>query len=288
MNQSLYHRFQNYNRMEKSSTRTSFRAPILVFLLLTGFLGMINLFSQRSGKTGFEAMAHPETLPFLYADGVQTRQFITYDASGDNEDFSFNEAWVKYIDSNGEYVIFDAPGPGCLYRQQMNAWGYIAVDRMKISINNQLGTPRSDARIKYYFDYETEPTIDAHFDEFFTGKTPPYDSSFVYFDKQNRFSISYYPMTFEKNLKITVVPANLNFINSSHTNNYFHGPLKWFQYTYLTYPEEYNIESHSNNEKNKSTILNSWKNLGSDPKKTVADKRISKAYTIPAGDSVTV
>jgi len=259
-----------------------------MILLLTGFSGMNNLFSQRSGKTGFEAMAHPETLPFLYPDGVQTRQFISYDASGDNEDFSFNEAWVKYIDSNGEYVIFEATGPGCLYRQQMNAWGYIEVDGMKISLNNQLGTSRSDARIKYYFDYETEPTIDAHFDEFFTGKIPPYDTSFVYFDKQSRFSISYYPMTFEKNLKITVVPENLKFITATHSNDFYQGPLKWFQYTYLSYPEGYNTESHSNNEKHKSTITNSWKSLGNDPKQTIADKKISEEYKIPAGKSVTV
>ena len=260
----------------------------LMLLFITGLPGMNNVFSQKQEQIGFDAMANPETLPFLYPDGVQTKQFITYDASGDNEDFSFNENWVKYVDKNGEYVIFDAMGPGCLYRQQMNAWGYIEVNGMNISINNKLGTSRSDASIKYYFDYETEPTIDAHFDDFFTGKVPPYDSTFVYFDKQNRFSISYYPMIFKKHLKITVVPDNLDFINATHTNNYHQGSLKWFQYTYLTYPAEYNLKNHTQIEKHKKTIINSWKNLGNDPKNTIADKSIMKEYKIPKGESVTI
>jgi len=28
------------------------------------------------------------------------------------------------VDANGEFVIFDAYGPGCLYRQQYNAWAF--------------------------------------------------------------------------------------------------------------------------------------------------------------------
>src|SRR5690348_8936665 len=59
-----------------------------------------------------------DSLPFLRT-GVQTHQFCSYDRAGDNFDWEY---FPLYTDTNGECVIFDATGPGCLYRQQMNIW----------------------------------------------------------------------------------------------------------------------------------------------------------------------
>jgi len=59
-----------------------------------------------------------DPLPFLPA-GVQTHQFCSYDRAGDNYDANY---FPLYTETNGECVIFDAMGPGCLYRQQMNIW----------------------------------------------------------------------------------------------------------------------------------------------------------------------
>src|ERR1700677_645264 len=77
-----------------------------------------------SGET-VEKIPIPETddfwvgsLPDLQA-GEQTHQFCTYDRAGDNYD---SEYFPLYNDTNGGCVIFDAMGPGCLYRQQMNIW----------------------------------------------------------------------------------------------------------------------------------------------------------------------
>ena len=71
---------------------------------------------------GLPAMEHPELLPLFPPEGTETRQFSSYDPSGSNNDGNFKTAFTKYIDANGEYVIFDASGPGCLYRQQINVW----------------------------------------------------------------------------------------------------------------------------------------------------------------------
>ena len=123
------------------------------------------LFSQGvpalNFSPGFDAMSNLEQLPLLHPFGTNTRQFVSYDVSGGNADNHFLKAFTKYIDDNGESVIFDEIGPGCLYRQQMNVW----IDY----INNNL-VPNENwgrGRIKYYFDNESKPRINMSLDEFF-------------------------------------------------------------------------------------------------------------------------
>src|SRR6202012_2589615 len=114
--------------------------------------------TASTGTPGFFTMEHPELLPLFLPDGTETRQSSSYDSSGSNNDGNFRNAYTKYIDTNGEYVIFDAFGPGCLYRQQINIWSR---GRKK-----QAGL----AHIKYYFDDETKPRVDATIDDLFGGK----------------------------------------------------------------------------------------------------------------------
>lgn len=74
---------------------------------------------------GFDAMKSPEAMPLLHAAGTVTKQALAFDQSGKNNDGNYRKAFVQYVDKNGEAVIFDEYGPGCLYRQQMNVWvGY--------------------------------------------------------------------------------------------------------------------------------------------------------------------
>ena len=53
-----------------------------------------------------------DLLPFLRS-GAQTHQFCSYDRAGDNYDAEY---LALYTEKNGECVIFDAMGPGCLSR----------------------------------------------------------------------------------------------------------------------------------------------------------------------------
>ena len=71
------------------------------------------------GAPGLSAMEQPELLPLFPPEGTETRQLSSYDPSASNNDGNFKTAFTKYVDINGEYVIFDASGPGCLYRQQI-------------------------------------------------------------------------------------------------------------------------------------------------------------------------
>ena len=68
---------------------------------------------------GLEAMERLDLLPYLPANGTQTKQFITYDTSARNGSSAIN---FKRYEENGEWVFFDEIGPGCLYRQQMNVF----------------------------------------------------------------------------------------------------------------------------------------------------------------------
>src|SRR5450830_955043 len=58
-------------------------------------------------KTGFDAMGSPERLPYLFPTGTQTKQFCSHDITAANGDGNFSNAFTRYIDSNGEHVIFD-------------------------------------------------------------------------------------------------------------------------------------------------------------------------------------
>jgi len=211
---------------------------------------------------GLETMEHPELLPLFLPDGTETRQSSSYDSSGSNNDGNFRRAYTKYIDTNGEYVIFDAYGPGCLYRQQINVWSR---GRKK-----QAG----QAHIKYYFDDESKPRVDATIDDLFGGKLAPFTEPFAFLDPRPRFGILYYPFAFKKHLKVTTTG---DFSLLPDPNGC------WYQYTYLTYPNTNGVTTWAGPELDSATVRNQWTNLGSDPKSATGNVTISNSITIPDG-----
>ena len=147
-------------------------------------------------------MSNLAQLPLLHPFGTNTRQFISYDVSGGNTDYHFEKAFTKYIDDNGESVIFDEIGPGCLFRQQRNVWCHF--------INNDLVPQEGwgSGRIKYYFDFESKPTINMTLDEFFRCHTAPFTTPLCFFDSTtykgkelHRFAIMYYPLILINDLR---------------------------------------------------------------------------------------
>jgi hypothetical protein len=167
-----------------------FRSPAL-----WGFVGLLWLggirppAAERPVAYGFDALEHPELLPFFPPNGTQTKQFITYDPAGENR-----SGFFKRYEENGEYVFSDEIGPGCLYRQQMNVF------------SKWTKFPHDEIRIRYYFDDEPKPRIDMTFAEFFGkgGKyAPPFTPPLAYFDPQGSqwsggpgaFAVLYYPLS---------------------------------------------------------------------------------------------
>ena len=250
---------------------------IILITALSSLFSGINKAEQKSGNnvvSGLEAMAKVERLPYLFPPGTKTNRFISYDSSGGNGFGLFQSTFQRYIDDNGELVVFDSYGPGCLYRQQMNIW-----------INKEIGKRSESLRIKYYFDHEISPKIDVPVKEFFSGQHPPVTAPFTMLDKDNKFAISYYPFCFKDHLKVTLSDTLIARLMSE---NYDDG-CNWYQYDYLTYPQGTKISSWSANaNKYEETVNKQWENIGSDPKDTVGNEHVNRESTLEPDEKAVI
>jgi hypothetical protein len=179
-----------------------------------------------------------ETLPFLQT-AAQTRQFCSYDRAGDNYDAEY---FPLYFGADGECVIFDAMGPGCLYRQQMNIWYAAPVYR--------------GIHIRYYFDNEAKPRIDMDVSLFFSTNNPIFQPPLAFdgYDltkKRDRFRVFYHPMYFKKRLKVALSsepggPPNVTEPWTGPAGKFPGGGsthVHWYQYTYRLFPEDMGLNS---------------------------------------------
>ncbi|MBP9873263.1 MAG: DUF2961 domain-containing protein [Haliscomenobacter sp.] len=261
--------------------------PLLFVLLLAAMDGISQPQNAPEIKTGFEAMHHIRQLPLLFPSGAETKQPLAYDATGGNWDHHFLAAFTKYIDTlrqpDGseirEYVIFDEYGPGCLFRQQMNAW----FDRSGIPNGwlpvGELTQPRADANIRYYFDDEKEPRIDMHLKDFFGGKIAPFDGPLCFIDSLNLFAISYYPFPFQKRLKITMRPNSESFEQMD---------TKWYQYTHLIYPADYQITTWQGPQTPSKAVRDQWQKTGENPNDLTGAKWMQSKQEIKTNQTKTL
>ncbi|HEU5396503.1 MAG TPA: DUF2961 domain-containing protein, partial [Verrucomicrobiae bacterium] len=236
----------------------------LVCLVLMGTNTFGNETAELSAP-GLASMERPELLPLFLPEGTETRQSSSTDSSGSNNDGNFHTAYTKYIDTNGEYVIFDASGPGCLYRQQINIW----------SRGRKKGAGQS--HIKYYFDDESKPRVDETIDDLFSGKVAPFTAPFAFLDSLPRFGILYYPFTFKKHLKITTTADFTKFPDANGC---------WYQYTYLTYADTNGVTTWPGRTQDSAIVRSQWNNLGVDPKPTAGNLIVSNTVAVPRGKAV--
>ena len=224
--------------------------------------------------TGLEAMAKVERLPFLFSPETKKNRFISYDASGGNGFGLLQSTFSRYIDKNGELVIFDSYGPGCLYRQQMNIW-----------INNGIGKKSGSIRIKYYFDHENKPKIDVPVKEFFKGQHAPVTEPLTMLDKNNKFGICYYPFSFKEHLKVTLSDTLITRLLKENNNE----GCNWYQYDYLTYPLGTEIESWTPGiNKYEELVSKQWKNCSRDPKDTTSNQYVNHTTTLKPNEKTVV
>lgn len=225
-------------------------------------------FALKGNKAGLRTMEKPELLPFWLPAGTQTKQYNSYDASSGNFDWGI----VRYTENNGERVIFDEYGSGCLYRQQMNIW------HTPVNWTN--------VHIRMYFDDEATPRLDIPVNSFFgvgQNYTAPFTQPISFFDTmgseygKSNFAICYYPFAFKRHLKITFT----NVSDGMLTGN------QWYQYTYLKYPTTKEVKTWTAGDDSK-TVRNQWNNLGVDPKSATGNVNVTNSYTINNGTSATV
>jgi hypothetical protein len=237
----------------------------------------------KSGRyeAGLQSMEHVETLPFLYENGTRTRQFDAYDPSGGNMDGSFTNSYTRYIDKNGEYVIFDASGPGCLYRQQFNIW----------CMGLFMGAEK--AHIKFYFDQEEKPRIDLGVNDLFSGNVSPFLKPYTHFDSSAKdgrplYANLYYPLSFKKGLKITTTD-NFNKLLEGANLDVRTYNAAWYQYTYITFPTDSGVKSWNKDVPDDAyrSIAGKWANHG-DPKPAENNIPVTSSMAIPAGSTRTI
>ncbi len=193
-----------------------------------------------------------DLLPFLWC-GAQTHQFCSYDRAGDNYDWQY---FPLYMDTNGECVIFDAMGPGCLYRHHMNIWHGAPIYR--------------GIHIQYYFDNETKPRIDMDVSTFFSTNNPLgiFQPPLAY-DGGNRFRILYHPMFFKKRLKVCLSalpgggPPTVSAPWEGSAKKIPQGDKHhwhWYNYTYQLFTEDPGLDSWTpeTGRRMMPALLNAW------------------------------
>lgn len=234
--------------------------------------------AELRGEPSVEGIESPlkiENLPLIRA-GVQTHQFCSYDRAGDNYDRAY---FPLYTQPNGEAVLFDAMGPGCLYRHQMNLWR----------------DSTEGISIRYYFDDEQTPRIDMDVSVFFSDKNPLgiFRSPYAY-DGGANFRIMYCPMFFKKRLKITLSrepggqgTARLPWMGPY--KRFPHPQHHWYHFTYHTYTTDFGAESWTPDHGQMAPYpFSDPDKLGQDPKPVDGNKNESTSAPLPAGKRISL
>ena len=211
--------------------RSSISTIIIRGLICLAFISQ-NLWAQK----GIEALSNIENLPYLKKD-AQVHQHSQWDA--------------LYIDGNGEYVLSEAIGPGCVY----NFW--CTIDGALSSVGN----------LKIYIDDEKQ--MDMPIGDYFSGETYPFVKPLVE-DGDKAYSF-FVPLPFQESMKITVDDIS----------------RMVFHVIYHTYPTDEGITSWTGKE-DLSEIIDMWNRLGNDPKDTSNNAVISGDELIPAGQSLVI
>lgn len=242
-----------------------------VMLLAEGGYGQESKHISLLAQPGFESMANIEGLPLLHPPGTKKNRIVSYDSSGGNGFGLFLSMFKRYVDDNGEVVFFDAYGPGCLYREQMNIW-----------TDHGIGVKNKNIRIRFYFDDEVTPRVDVPVYEFFNGSCASFTAPFTFRDGE-MFGISYYPFCFEKRLRITLADSGL----AQMIKNNVETTCNWYQFDYLTYPPGTPIKSwNSETDKFENVVKKQWNHLGEDPKIRINNSCEKKTFSLRPEESV--
>jgi hypothetical protein len=153
---------------------------------------------------------------------VQVLQTSSHGKQGYNNDHN----WPQYVDKNGEEVLLDVKGPGCV----KSMWGTF-FDKNGI--------------IRFYFDGETTPRYQGGIVDFYQGALPEFPRPLVSYERRGHGNEgfagnSFVPIPFEKSLKITV-----------------QGRSEFYHILYETYPAGTKMPSFTSRE-DRSALLDAF------------------------------
>jgi hypothetical protein len=132
---------------------------------------------------GAGALTNFAGMPFLRSD-EHARHASSYDRSGGNMDFGN----AYGVDADGNWILLDARGPGCVYRMWFT--GFAAKDV-----------------VNFYFDDEATPRVVMPLADLFSGERSPFTAPLVADATVSSGGyVSYVPLPFATSLRITVTP----------------------------------------------------------------------------------
>jgi len=173
-------------------------SSLLLNVITVFFLHTVCLFAQtnasvmqQSTPTGAPAMntvaGFFDRLPLLPQGGVQCGQFSSHSPHQRNGD----SGHFLYRDEQGDAVIFDVSGPGCI----TNIWG-TSLDPEGI--------------LMFYFDGEDTPRYSVRIIDFYKGDYPDFPAPFLSYERRGYYleesyaGNSFLPITFTKSLRISM------------------------------------------------------------------------------------
>jgi hypothetical protein len=195
---------------------------------------------------GINAMLNLDRLPYL-TSAISAGQQSSYDRSGGNGD-----AGQFLYNSNGENVMLDLKGPGCLYDIWTTGFNY------------------GSDYLKAYIDGETTPRLSMTMGNLFAGTNAPFISPMANNDAASSGGFySYVPLPFAQSIKLV-----------STGSSYYH-------VGYHTCMPNASITSWNVSD-NISAVRSLWQRCGSDPKPAVTGTTAQGTTSIGAGASATL
>ena len=207
-------------QLSRGMVRSAYAALLIVCTAL-------NLSGQHRGPFGLDALLQLDRLPEV-RNGVRCGQVATHDRSGANADSGY-----YFYQLNGEYVLFDAAGAGCVYR----IWA------TRPEQSTAFGT------IKFYVDGETTARVQLPIETLFSGTVAPFLTPLVG-NKETSCAgyYAYVPIPYARGLRITC---------TNHPS--------FYHFTYHTYDSSAGVVSFTGQE-SVSAVVSMWNDAGQDPK----------------------
>ena len=211
---------------------------------------------------GMDRILYPQALPIIdYGSTVGYEGSIS--RVGDNDDWD----WNLYQDENGEWVLFEADGPGCLYNFTQHRYPTSTIPTFH-----------------FYFDGAEEPQFSIRLDEF--GEKAPFLTPVAgIYDCRGADSIwvvrSFVPMPFQEHVKITSdIKLEGNLPGKDEGG--------WGHVTYQLYDTQAGLQTYSGQE-DYTQLINMTANVGQDPKYAEENQVVTEEQvTIPAGETLTL
>ncbi len=170
---------------------------LLIIVLVSPLVFLVELSAASGLAPGIQELYRLDRLGVL-KESIRVASISSYDRTGGNNDgFGGQYSFVRKEEDG--LVLADLKGPGAIYR---------------------IWTPTpTDDMLEFYFDGESEPSVQVKFRDLFMGKHPVFVRPLVGYGAGGFYC--YVPLTYEKSCKV--------FIRAGH--------MRFYQINYATYPD---------------------------------------------------